>query len=229
MTKKPARRGVGLDTGPAEAPPSPADLNPMSGLSPEERMRLFLGGELQLSDVFELRHAELYEICRRGQTLYEAGKIDEAEQVFEGLTALQPMDANFHVGLGVVYQRQGRHAEAKRELDRAVSLNNTDPASQALLAEVSLELGDIPTATAAIQRVIELDPKGESGHSQRAVAMMMALQQLLEGAQPSQADAPATPDPAATPSPSAASQPPAAAKPRAAKPRAAGPSKRRGR
>lgn len=168
------------DDTPAQAVPEPADVNPMSGLPPEERMRRFLAGDLQLSDVFEIRNEELYEISSYGRTLYENGRFKDAEKVFEGLTALSPYDANFHVGLALVYQRTQRLEAAMVEYDRAVALNNFDVPAHALRAEAALELGNLEKAAESIQRVTELDPKGESGHAQRAMAMAIAVAKMAE-------------------------------------------------
>lgn len=175
MSKSPKkRRGV---EGP-RSEPHPADVNPLSGVSPEVRMLRFLSGDLELADVFELSHAELYEICARGQTLFEAGKLEEARVIFEGLTALSPYDANFHVGLACVYQHEKRAEDALRELDRAIASNNRFVAAFALRAELLVELGHLDRAAPDLQRVLELDPEAKSGHAQRAVGIALAISSM---------------------------------------------------
>lgn len=193
----PPKKRRGLEFEAAEDGPEPADLNPMSGIPPEERMRAFLAGELQLADLFELSHAELYEICGHGQTLFTSGRLEESGRVFEALTALAPYEPNFHVGFGVVLQHARQLPEARREFDRAVSLNQRDVAAHALRAEVCVEMGDLEQASRDLRRVLELDPEASNGHTQRAIAMGMAIasmaQEMAQSGDVQLPPAPATP------------------------------------
>lgn len=143
--------------------------------------RSYLQGEATLGDVYEFTREELYEICAQGRTLFESGQVEKAQRVFEGLTALEPYNADFHVGLGAVYQRQHDLDRALIEYDRAVSLNELDVAARTNRAEVLLERGEVERAVADLARVAALDPEGSNPHGQRALALAAALQQQLEG------------------------------------------------
>lgn len=169
-------------------PSVPATPAPTAEL--KARMRAFIQGDLTLAELYELTHEELYGIAAQGRHLHENGKFEAAQQIFEGLTTLAPNEASFHTGLGAVYQRLEQLDRACEEYDRALSLNERDLAALCNRAEVRLLQGKIDEAAKDLQRIAELDPKGEQGFSQRARGMALALStivQKLQEPQPSPA------------------------------------------
>jgi len=144
------------------------------------RMRSFLQGELTLAELYELTHEELYGVATQGRLLYDSGKTQAARQIFEGLTTLAPNEASFHTGLGAVYQRQEELERACEEYDRALALNERDVAALCNRAEVLLQQGKIEEAAKDLQRIAELDPKGEQGFSQRARGIALALSTIVQ-------------------------------------------------
>jgi Flp pilus assembly protein TadD len=157
------------------APPSPAPTAELNA-----RMRAFIQGELTLADLYELTQEELYGIAAQGRRLHENGKFEAAQQIFEGLTTLAPNEASFHTGLGAVYQRLELLDRACEEYDRALALNERDLAALCNRAEVRLQQGKIEEAAKDLQRIAELDPKGEQGFSQRARGMALALSTIVQ-------------------------------------------------
>lgn len=158
------------------------ELPPVEGVLAEARMRAFLQGDLVLADLCELSHEELYDIAQRGRGLYEAGRLDLACKVFEGLTALDPYSADFHAGLGSIYQKRGDLEAARREYDRAVALNEQHVAARSNRAEVLLQVGEVDAAVEDLARAVALDPEGQHGHGQRARAMLLALGAMVQQA-----------------------------------------------
>ncbi len=182
MTKKRQPRGRIQGEEPEAPSTDPTDERAASGVDPEVRMRAFMQGEIQLSDLFEFSHDELYEICGFGQTLFENGKLEEAAKVFDALTALAPYESNFHVAYGVVLQHQKQKEEALREFDRAVALNEFDVPARTLRAELLLEFGKLDHAAVDLERVILLDPQGQTPHGQRAMGMALAVHSMMNEA-----------------------------------------------
>jgi len=158
----------------------PPDDAALTGVSPEQRARLFLQGEINLAELYALSHAELYEIAEQGQRFMEIDRLDDAEKLFDGLTALDPYNADFHAALGAVYQQQKRRDEAMREYDRAVQLNEGHAAARTNRAELCIEDGRLEAALADLTALIQADPEGEQPHSSRARGLAQAVVKLLE-------------------------------------------------
>lgn len=146
------------------------------------KMRAFLQGDVTLADLYSLTHEELYQLCEQGKVFYENGKLTQARSIFEGLTALDPYDSNFHAGLGAVCQQAGELDRALIEYERAIMLNNLDIASRANRAEILIQKEEYVTAGEELQRVAELDPTGEHPHARRAHALAAALAGMAERA-----------------------------------------------
>ncbi|MFO0728178.1 MAG: tetratricopeptide repeat protein [Myxococcota bacterium] len=143
--------------------------------SNNEKIASFMQGDLVLADLYGIKNAELYQIAAQGKRLFEEGQEDKALQIFLGLTALDPYDYSFHVGLGAVYQKAGQLDRALVEYDRAVSLNERSIAALANRAEVLVEQGEVERAVQDLTRIRALDPEAKDPHSRRAQALVSAL------------------------------------------------------
>ena len=60
-------------------------------------------------------------------TCFVAGELVSAEQHFEQLIRLQPMEARHFVNLGAVLNRQRRHKDAAEALRKAIQRNRRSP------------------------------------------------------------------------------------------------------
>jgi predicted Zn-dependent protease len=139
------------------------------------RVQAFLQGDLALADLTDLPREELYDMAAQGEKLYEAGEIVTARKVFEVLTVLNPYESCFHAWLGNIYQAEGELELARVEYDWALSLNERDIPVRCHRAEVLLQLGHLTAAVADLQRITELDPQGQVGHTLRAREIALAL------------------------------------------------------
>ena len=102
---------------------APPEVGVMTQIDPETRTRLFLQGEINLAELYALSHEELYDIAAQGQRFLDSQRYDDAEKLFEGLTALDPYNADFHTGLGAIKQLKKDKDAALIEYDRAIQLN----------------------------------------------------------------------------------------------------------
>ena len=101
------------------AAPPDADLN--TQIDPETRTPV-LARRDQLAELCALSHEELYDIAVQGQRFFDAKRHDGALKVFEGLTALDPYNADFPRrarGDQTVQERQGQRAGRVRSSDPA--------------------------------------------------------------------------------------------------------------
>ena len=169
-----------------EEQPDPEDLEGepdpdlMQNIPVEVRIKAFIQGEITLADLYGLPHEQLYDIAQYGKMLFDQGKIEEAETIFTALTALDPYDANFHAGLGAVYQKQGKNEEAIVEYDRALQCNNFHIPSLVNRAELKIMKGALAEAAEDLKKAIELDPEGKDPHSQRARGLALAVASTLQ-------------------------------------------------
>ncbi len=112
------------------------------------------------------RH-ELAEMSLFGHQLFEAGKLEEARVVFEGLVGLDLADAFPHTMLGTVYLAQGRPDRAAALFDAALSLDPRDLAARVYRAELRLSAGEVRPAVTELSDVVRQGP-AEDPFVQRA-------------------------------------------------------------
>ena len=141
----------------------------------------FLQGEAEIEELRDLSREELHEIASQGHNLYDAGLIDSAQRVFEGLTELDPDDSFFHCGLGAIYQHQGALERAIIEYDLALALDERDIPSRCNRAEVLLQQGQTEAAIRELERISELDPHARCSHTLRARSIALTLLSLVSG------------------------------------------------
>ncbi|HEY7817757.1 MAG TPA: sulfatase-like hydrolase/transferase [Vicinamibacteria bacterium] len=77
-----------------------------------------------------------------GQLLIEGGRTEEARQVFESFTALDPESFDAHYGLGVALLGLGRREEAIEALSRAVEIDPRNTKTYLRLAEAEPETAE---------------------------------------------------------------------------------------
>src|SRR5947209_8503584 len=98
-------------------------------------------GHTSLNQAFGLAKQEVEAIATLGFQLYEQGKMDDAEAIFNGLIALDEKIYYGHAGLGAMSLAQERLEEASRWLGRAAELNPSDPTVHANLGEALVRQG----------------------------------------------------------------------------------------
>ena len=154
----------------------------MQDIPVDVKIKAFVQGEINLADLYGMSHEELYQIAEYGQLLFSEGKTDDAETIFNALTALDPYDENFHSALGSVYQKQGRNDEAIIEYDRAIQLNNFLIAAYVNRAELHIIQGKFDDVMTDLEKVFTLDPEGADPYSQRAKGLAIAIATIAQEA-----------------------------------------------
>ncbi|MCA9728833.1 MAG: tetratricopeptide repeat protein, partial [Candidatus Eisenbacteria bacterium] len=104
----------------------------------EESVKAFLLGDITLAQLEGVSAEDIYAVADMGYDLFEAGKIEEARKIFEGLNTYNPMDSYFHSVLGSIYQREERFEDAARHYKSAVELYPEDVSSWTNLGETML-------------------------------------------------------------------------------------------
>lgn len=85
-----------------------------------------------LAQQFGFTQAQARLVAAAGFDLLEAGDLEGAAVIFEGLLAINPRDGSLHAALGAVREEQGRLAEAEAAYSRAIDLDG-----KAMLARIN--------------------------------------------------------------------------------------------
>lgn len=160
----------------------------------------FLVGDITLAQLEGVTAEEMYSIADTGYDLFEAGKLEDAKKIFEGLACYNPMDAYFHAVLGSIYQREENYEEATKQYRGAVELYPEDISSWTNLGETLLVwAGNLQTSgetekaaeafdasIVALTQAIERTPRDEDNDSAlRARALVGVATSIYEARQAS--------------------------------------------
>ncbi|MBI5482686.1 MAG: tetratricopeptide repeat protein [Deltaproteobacteria bacterium] len=92
-------------------------------------------GGRTLAQMIGITGVDAVNIAEKGCDLLEAGAFDEAQHVFEGLVVLNPRDGATWASLGVVYEKQGRAADAKSAWATSLELDPSNKLARERLAQ----------------------------------------------------------------------------------------------
>src|SRR5690606_12896327 len=124
--------------------PPPAPGAARAAVPPEVRRQQLLqawaDGKATLKDVRGYSDEELYAVAQAAHTYFYQGRIDEARTLFHGLFAVDPTNAYFARGMGVVEMAAGNPEGALAAFDVASKLDPRDPGILVGRAEVKLTL-----------------------------------------------------------------------------------------
>lgn len=116
----------------------------------------------------------------RAQDCLNEGQLDEALAAYSAVLTAQANHSNAHYGVGIIYAQQGRTAEAREHLVKAVQNAPGVPAYLYNLARVEMHLGNLQDAGAAfIQAAVTC--QGDINY------LLPICQHLLQLGQPQQA------------------------------------------
>ena len=106
---------------------------------------------------------DLQALLEAGFILRAAGRLDDAQVVFQGVQALSPTSSVAEVALGTVDFQRGDYAKARQRYERVIEANPRDAWAFAHLGEAELFDKREDQARAALDKAVELDPKGPNG------------------------------------------------------------------
>jgi len=109
-------------------------------------------------------------LFEEGVQALKAGRLDEAEAAFRRVLQQGGNRAYVHNNLAIVYQQEGKHAEAVAECREAIRLDPAYAPPRIVLGGSLLALGRVADATAELERAVKLLPKERLVHEQLARA-----------------------------------------------------------
>jgi Flp pilus assembly protein TadD len=104
-----------------------------------------------------------------------AGRYTEAEPTLVRLTSSEPELSGPHANLGLVYLKTQRIEDARKELERAVSLNPNNPALLNYLGIAERSAGNFDKARDAYNKALELDPNFAPAHANLGILLDLYL------------------------------------------------------
>lgn len=136
-----------------------------------DRVEAFIMGEATLGQLYGITIEEAYSVAELGYTLFEQGRVKEAQTVFQGLIISNPYDGYFHGVLGSIYQKQGLSDGAIEEYSIAIGLDPASVESYVNRGELLMQKGNFEQAAADFKKAIEMDPDGSNPSVNRARAL----------------------------------------------------------
>jgi tetratricopeptide (TPR) repeat protein len=100
---------------------------------------------------------------QRGQQFLSAGDLDDAQRAFTEALLSAPYDAAAHRGLAEVFRREGRPADALRELGDAIS-NLNDAPTHVEMAQLLIEMNRPTDARDELHQALTIDPANAQAH-----------------------------------------------------------------
>jgi len=123
---------------------------------------------------------EFQEMGRLGAMFYEAGDLERAQIVFEGLVEVDPKSSAAHAALGALLTRTRQDDRALDHLRRAIDLDPRQVDAYVNRGEIFLRKQEVKSAVADLKRAIELDPAEQDPAANRARVIMNTLYQSLK-------------------------------------------------
>lgn len=127
-----------------------------------QRLQKWADGKATLKDVRGYTDEELYSIARTAYFYFYQGRITEARTLFQGLYAVNPLDAYFAKALGVVEMAAGNPAGALAAYDVALKISPQDAAAYVGRAEVKIAMGQKTQAVDDLRRGAQFSGKDEA-------------------------------------------------------------------
>ena len=153
----------------------------MTGASnPQQQAATGAVGEATPRERLGITDREFQEMGRLGAMFYEAGDLERAQIVFEGLVEVDPTSSAAHAALGALLVRTRQDDRALEHLHRALTLDPKQVDAYVNRGEVYLRKQELKSAIADLKRAIELDPTEQDPAANRARVIMNTLYQSLK-------------------------------------------------
>ena len=104
------------------------------------------------------------EALARGIQCHQAGQLQQAEQFYRQILALQPRYPNALHMLGVLALQTGRQQQAVQLIQQAIAIDSSQVAFYADLGVAYLEIGEYEDAAVALKRALAIHPQFPDAH-----------------------------------------------------------------
>jgi len=137
-------------------------------------LRRFVRGELTFAQLEGLGEREARKLAHMGHELFRRGRLHDARILFEGMCALNPLDAYPHQILGAIAERESRREEAEQHYDLCLRLKVRNPWVLARRGELRLLRDAVGEGIVDLERALDLAPP-EATYRERAAVLLERL------------------------------------------------------
>ena len=144
------------------------------------KLRQFMAGTINLGELEGINRDQQYDMATIGHQLLAQGKLTDAEQIFRGLTALNPSDAYFQLALGAVHQRKEELVEAEAAYTRALALHPKNSPALANRGEIRILAGRLVDGAKDLNDAVLADPEARLPTTKRALTTLSILRAQVQ-------------------------------------------------
>lgn len=164
----------------------PQKRTPIIDPTPARRKHLtdvlmaFLEDKVSLAELKGITRDQLFQLSESGFVKFKHGRLEEAEEIFQGLIILDHRNAYFHAMMGAVHQKRDRPIEAIMEYSQALKINTHDVASYVNRGEIFLRYKNYRKAAEDFRNAILLDMSGANLWANRARSLVIAIKRSID-------------------------------------------------
>jgi tetratricopeptide (TPR) repeat protein len=104
------------------------------------------------------RTMDASQLAIQAQNHIEAGRLEEAAEIYRSILSASPTDADMHHVLGLVYAEMSQWTNARGAIETAIQHNPLKALFQRSLGDICRSAGDVPTALSAYEQALRLSP-----------------------------------------------------------------------
>lgn len=131
-------------------------------------MEAFVFGEATWREVQGIPKQMLFDIAEQAYLKFKGGRLEEAGQLFKGLSLLDNTIAYFHTALGAIYQKEQKYFDALAEYTVAIELDPKDITAFVNRGETYYLMGLDEQPLEDLEAAIQLDPESKDPWANRA-------------------------------------------------------------
>jgi tetratricopeptide (TPR) repeat protein len=129
--------------------------------------------EVRLAQILNIQAKHVAAILKTGYTLFEQNKLEEAKNIFEGISVLDGTNPYIHGILGAIYQKQEKYEIALQHYNATLRVNPGDIHALTNRGEIGLKLGKLQDAALDFKAAMDLDSARKHPAANRARLLVL--------------------------------------------------------
>lgn len=147
------------------------------------QLKSLMGGKATLAEAMDLSLEDILALAQIARQFAEQGQLEQAQQLLEGLVAVDPQNPYLHTCLGCVYMQKNMNEAAFSAFNVALFFNKEDIVARSYAGEIALEMGLLETAAEHLKKAVELDPEGKNPYANRARTSALLMSTIAQEVQ----------------------------------------------